>query len=230
VSESFGAARPHDGIVREAIVLAGGEATRLGAIAAAIPKCLQPVAGRPFLDYLLRELRRHGVRRIVLATGRLHEAVERHVGGGTAFGLEVVYSLEPEPLGTAGAVALAARELTGEAAYVCNGDSLLDCNLVALGRALHEAPQAEVAVALHRVEDTARYGVVTAGDDGVVTGFAEKTNGGAGLVNGGMYCARTAWLKDLEVRFSSLESDVFPALVTCGGMVSVATGGLFIDI
>lgn len=230
MSDLSGAAQPHDVIVREAIVLAGGEATRLGEIAAAVPKCLQPVAGRPFIDYLLRELRRHGVRRVVLATGRLHDAVEQHVGDGAAFGLEVDYSLEPEPLGTAGAVALAARHLTGHAAYVCNGDSLLDCNLLALAGALNGAPDIRVAVALHRVPDTRRFGAVTIGADGLVTAFCEKTGGGPGLVNGGIYCARAAWLRELPPVPSSLERDVFPPLVAAGSMAAVATEGLFIDI
>lgn len=221
---------PDTAIVREAIVLAGGEASRLGDIARSVPKCLQPVAGRPFIDHLIRELRRHGVRRVVFATGRLHEAVEQYIGDGSAFGIEAVYSLEPEPLGTAGAVALAARSLTGAFAYVCNGDSLLDCNLLRLSGLVRADERASIAMALRRVDDASRFGAVSLDAEGRVTCFAEKADAGPGLVNGGVYCARSEWLAGLEPRPSSLEADVFPAVVASGGIVGLACEGLFVDI
>ena len=127
-------------VVREALVLAGGLATRLGDIAEEVPKCLQPVAGRPFIDHLLWQLHRHGVRRVVLCTGRLHEAVVAHVGDGSAFGVEAVYSREPEALGTAGALALAASLVEGDVVFALNGDSLCDCNLTELARRLRAEP------------------------------------------------------------------------------------------
>jgi D,D-heptose 1,7-bisphosphate phosphatase len=219
-----------DGIVREAVVLAGGEATRLGELAADVPKCLQPVAGRPFIDHLLWQLRRYGVRRVVLATGRLHAAVEAHVGDGSAFGLSVTYALEPGPFGTAGAVALGAAGLSGDVAYVCNGDSLFDCNLTDLARRLRAAPDAEAVLALREVEDVSRFGAVVTGDDGRVADFAEKGSAGPGVVNGGVYCMRTALLHRLEAAPGSLERDVFPALARGGRLLGAASDGFFVDI
>lgn len=217
-------------VVREAIVLAGGEATRLGPVAERVPKCLQPVAGRPFLDHVLHELRRHGVRRVVLATGRLHDAVESHVGDGSAFGLEVAYSLEPEPLGTAGALGLASAQIAGPIAYVCNGDSLLDCNLLALAKRLREGPDADFVLALRRMPDASRYGTVALGADGRIAEFREKSAGARGLVNGGVYCARAEALRSLPAAPSSLEMEVFPDLAVRGRLAGVAVDGFFVDI
>jgi D-glycero-D-manno-heptose 1,7-bisphosphate phosphatase len=217
-------------IVREALVLAGGLGTRLGAASADLPKCLQPVAGSPFIDHLVWNLRRQGVRRVVLCTGRLHEEVEAHVGDGSALGVEAVYAREEEPLGTAGAVALGARLLTGEFAFVANGDSLFDANQIDLALRLRAAPGAQAAIALRRESDGERFGSVALGDDGCITAFDEKARTGGGLVNGGLYCARTAWLASLAVVNSSLERDVFPDLAARGALLGASYDGYFTDI
>lgn len=225
-----GGAATGDRIVREAVVLAGGEASRLGGIAAAVPKCLQPVAGRPFLDHVLRELTRHGVRRVVFATGRLHDAVAAHVGDGSAFGIEAVYSLEPQPLGTAGALGLAARRLRGELAYVCNGDSLFDCNLLALAERLRALSDIDLVLGLRTVEDAGRFGTVELDAAGIVRTFWEKGRSGPGLVNAGVYCARVEALRALPDTPASLELDVFPRLSASGHLAGVSSRGFFVDI
>jgi D-glycero-D-manno-heptose 1,7-bisphosphate phosphatase len=202
----------------------------LGGAAAETPKCLQPVAGRPFLDHLIWNLRRQGVRRVVLATGRLHEAIEAHVGDGSAFGVEAVYAREPEPLGTAGAVALGAQLLADEFALACNGDSLFDVNQLDLALHLRRAPDAYVALALRSEPDAARYGSVVLDADGRIASFAEKGAAGEALVNGGVYCARTSWLQSLPVAPASLEHDVFPALAADGRLLGVVRDGFFTDM
>jgi D-glycero-D-manno-heptose 1,7-bisphosphate phosphatase len=217
-------------VVREALVLAGGLATRLGDAAADVPKRLQPVGGRPFLDFILWELRRHGVRRVVLCTGRLHEAVVEHVGDGSAFGVEAVYSREPQPLGTAGALAVAASQVQGDVVFALNGDSLFDCNLTELARRLRSSDAAEAVLALGRVEDTGRYGSVALASGGRIEGFREKGGGGAGLINAGVYCLRTDWLRSLPAEHSSLERDVFPELAEQGRLLGMATDAFFVDI
>lgn len=217
-------------IVREALVLAGGLATRLGEAAADVPKCLQPVAGRPFIDHLLWELRRQGVRRVVLCTGRLHEAVEAHVGDGSAFGVDAVYSVEPEPLGTAGALALGARAIEGDLVIAANGDSLLDCNLLDLAGRLRADETADAILALRGVADASRFGSVSLGAGGRIESFAEKGSAARGLINCGVYCLRTALLRGLPVVHSSLEHDVFPALVAAGRLLGTTSGAFFVDI
>ena len=219
-----------DVMVREALVLAGGLATRLGDLASGVPKCLQPVAGRPFIDHLLWNLRRQGVRRVVMCTGRLHESIEAHLGDGSGSGLEIVYSREPQPLGTAGALALASKLVVGDAAYVCNGDSLLDCNLADLALRLRSAPDADAMLALREVDDVARYGAVRLADDGRVTAFAEKTAAGAGAANGGTYLLRTTLLGTLPIERSSLELEVFPASADAGRLLGAVYDAFFVDI
>jgi D-glycero-D-manno-heptose 1,7-bisphosphate phosphatase len=217
-------------VVREALVLAGGLATRLGEVAEDVPKCLQPVGGRPFLDHVLWELRRHGVRRVVLCTGRLHEAIVAHVGDGSAFGVQAVYSREPEPLGTAGALAFAAPLVQGDVVFALNGDSLFDCNLTELARRLRAADAAEAVLALGRVDDAGRFGAVALGDEGRVDSFREKGGRRAGLINSGVYCLRSDWLGSLPSAHSSLERDVFPHLAEQGRLLGMATDAFFVDI
>jgi D,D-heptose 1,7-bisphosphate phosphatase len=170
-------------VVPDAVILAGGLATRLGDLAAATPKCLMPVAGRPFVDHLLWNLRRHGVRRVVFAIGRLGEQVESHVGDGSAFGLEAVYSREESAMGTGGALALAADHVTTDEVFILNGDSLFDVNYLDLALRLRAvagdgaravAPAgARAVIALREVADAARYGSVRlAGGRDVVPGAA----------------------------------------------------------
>jgi len=217
-------------VVREALVLAGGLATRLGDIAEEVPKCLQPVAGRPFLDHLLWQLHRYGVRRVVLCTGRLHEAVAAHVGDGSAFGVQAVYSREPEALGTAGALALAAPLIEGDIVLALNGDSLCDCNLTELARRLRAEGDADAAIVLGHVRDADRFGSVALGEAARVAAFLEKGPSGPGLVNAGVYCLRTEWLRSLNVVHSALERDEFPALAARGRLLGLPTDAPLLDI
>jgi HAD superfamily hydrolase (TIGR01662 family) len=215
--------------VNEAVVLAGGLATRLGDLAAERPKCLQPVAGRPFLDHLLWNIARHGIRRVVLCTGRLHERIEAHVGDGSAFGVEAIHSVEPTALGTGGALALAAGHLAGDEALVLNGDSLIDCNYLDLALR-RRVSGTDVTIALREVPDVARYGAVRVDPADVVTAFDEKGASGPGLVSAGAYVASTEWLQGLPRGAHSLEHDHFPALVAGARMGGATYGGLFVDI
>ena len=215
--------------MNEAVVLAGGFATRLGDLAANTPKCLQPVGGRPFIDYLLWNIARHGIRRVVLSTGWLHEAIEAHVRDLSGLGIDLVFSREIAPLGTGGAAALAAPLLTGEEALILNADSLFDCNYLDLNL-FRRSAGADVAIALRRVDDAARFGAVEVGHDGVVTRFSEKRAGGPALVNAGAYVVSATWLRELPPGPGSLEADAFPALAASGRLAGRAYGGFFVDI
>ena len=108
----------------EAIVLAGGFGTRLRGIVDDVPKPLAPVAGRPFLAWLLDRLAASGIRRCILATGYMSDAIERTIGTRWQ-GMEIAYSVEPEPLGTGGAIRLAVMQLRGTSVHVLNGDTWL---------------------------------------------------------------------------------------------------------
>lgn len=201
------------------VVLAGGLGTRLRALHPGVPKPLVPVAGRPFLDWVLGFLAAEGVSRARLSIGWLGAMIREHVGDGRRFGLDVDYAEECCPLGTGGAVAFAARGLPGERVLVLNGDSLALFDLGDLLRA-HAASEAELTIVAAAVEDASRFGRIDADETGRLRGFAEKGAGGPGWVNAGAYLLERALLDALPGPApSSLERDAFPALVAAGRRV-----------
>src|SRR3954451_20734261 len=154
----------------QALVLAGGEGTRLRPLTRTTPKPVLALAGRPFLSFMLDWLRRHGVDDVILSCGFLSDAV-KPVLGDIYQGMRLRYVVEDEPLGTAGPVRLAYDEgLLDERLLVLNGDVLTDMDLSA-ELAEHEARGARATLALVEVEDTSSYGVVPTGDDGAVEAF-----------------------------------------------------------
>jgi mannose-1-phosphate guanylyltransferase len=169
-----------------AVVLVGGEGTRLRPLTYTTPKPMLPIANRPFLEHQVEHLRSHGVDRIVLACGYKPDAIRAH------FGSELEYIVEPSPLGTGGAIAYAAREAAISETFVaCNGDVLTDLDLTALV-AFHGDRRARMTIALHPVGDPSRYGVVATDAGGAVTAFIEKPPPGSTLVrtiNAGTYVA-----------------------------------------
>lgn len=168
----------------EAVILAGGFGTRLQSIVKDVPKPLAPVAGRPFIAYLLDLLANQGISKVILATGHLADVVER-VLGDTWRGMTLTYSVETVPLGTGGALAMAQRHLSGDAFFVLNGDTYLDLDY-SLFDAFASKQEGGICVALADVSDVSRYGAVRT--SGVrVTGFSEKGEAGPGQINAGVY-------------------------------------------
>ena len=212
----------------EAIVLAGGFGTRLRGIVDDVPKPLAPVAGQPFLAWLLDRLATGGMRRCILATGYLSDVIEQRIGARWQ-GMEIAYSVEPEPLGTGGAIRLAAGCLHGEAAHVLNGDTWLEYDAAALEDAA-SATGAPMAIALARVDDVARYGAVDI-DNGRVTGFREKGESGPGWINAGCYFLGADALAALPARDAfSFEQDVLQPRVQAGAVAAFTATVGFIDI
>lgn len=212
----------------EAIVLAGGFGTRLRGIVDDVPKPLAPVAGRPFLAWLLDRLAAGGMRRCILATGYLSDVIEQRIGARWQ-GMEIAYSVEPEPLGTGGAIRLAASRLQGDAAHVLNGDTWLEYDPVALEDTARAAG-ASMAIALARVDDVARYGAVDI-DNGRVTGFREKGESGPGWINAGCYFLGADALAALPARDAfSFEQDVLQPRVQERAVAAFTETLGFIDI
>ena len=171
----------------ECICLAGGLGTRLRPVLPDLPKCLAPVGGRPFLDRLLASLRSRGVSRVVLSLGHLHEAIVAHIRD-RDYGLWVDCVVEPEPLGTAGAIRLALSGVRSEHVLVVNADTWYEADAGALF-SHHLRHGADVTMALKPMADAGRYGRVEF-RDGRVTGFVEKGSSLGGLINGGVYVVR----------------------------------------
>jgi dTDP-glucose pyrophosphorylase/histidinol phosphatase-like enzyme len=217
--------------IRQAVILAGGKGTRLGEITRAVPKPMLPIAGdRPFLDYLLEMIERHGYRDIVLLAGYLGEALEAAYDGRRIGKAAVrVVMREPAPLGTAGALT-AAREALDPRFLLMNGDAFFDINLRALEQASQRAA-ATATLALRAMADAARYGRVIE-ENGKVLAFLEKDFGrpGPGVINGGVYVLKREILEHVRALPCSLEQDVFPALVERGDIAGREFKGYFLDI
>jgi D-glycero-alpha-D-manno-heptose 1-phosphate guanylyltransferase len=212
----------------EAIVLAGGFGTRLRGVVDDVPKPLAPVAGRPFLAWVLDRLAAGGMRRCILATGYLSELIEQRIGTRWQ-GMEIAYSVEPEPLGTGGAIRLAAGRLHGDAAHVLNGDTWLEYDPASLESAARNAGM-PMAIALARVDDVARYGAVAI-DQGRVAGFREKGEAGPGWINAGCYFLGADALAALPARDAfSFEQDVLQPRVQAGAVGAFTATAGFIDI
>lgn len=213
----------------EAIVLAGGFGTRLRSVVADLPKPLAPVAGRPFLEYLLDQLASNGLRRVVLATGYLAELIEQSVGSRWA-GMDIVYSQESEPLGTGGAIRQASRLLLGDGVHVANGDTFLRYDLRLLEEAVHTTGGL-VGVALAKVPDVSRYGAVEVSDDRVVA-FLEKGRHGIGMINAGSYFLTASALASLPTERTafSFESEVLMSQASGGRLIAFQQTHDFIDI
>jgi mannose-1-phosphate guanylyltransferase len=216
----------------QAIILVGGEGTRLRPVTSRVPKPVAPVVERPFVAYILDDLARHGVERAIFSTGFLAAAIEAQIGDGAGYGLQVDYAVETEPLGTAGAVANCADKLHDGSFYVCNGDVLSDVDLTALA-ALHAAKGAMGTVFLTPVDDPRRYGLVELRGDGSVASFVEKPGEweGTALINAGVYVLEHEVLEMIpRGRLFSIERGVFPRLAQAGSLYGYVDHGYWRDI
>ncbi|WP_411834129.1 nucleotidyltransferase family protein [Pseudoxanthomonas mexicana] len=211
----------------EAIVLAGGFGTRLRSVVGEVPKPLAPVAGRPFLAWLLDRLAEAGMTHVVLATGYLAEQVESTLGEEWK-GMALSHSVEPEPLGTGGAITLARARLRGTAAHVLNGDTWLRYSPAALA-ALVQAHGAGIGVALAQVPEVGRYGSVRLEGERIL-GFDEKGGSGPGHINAGCYYLAPDVLAGLPGGRYSFETDILAPLAAAGRIVGLKGGEGFIDI
>jgi mannose-1-phosphate guanylyltransferase len=215
----------------QALVLAGGEGTRLRPLTYTTPKPVMPLAGRPFLSFMLDWLRGHEVDDVILSCGFLSDGV-RAVLGDIYDGVRLRYVVEEEPLGTAGPVRLALDQgLLHDRLFVLNGDVLTDMDLT-VELALHEERRARATLALIGVGDTASYGVVPTGDDGQVHAFLEKTGGDAptNRINAGAYVIEREVAETIESgRAVSFEREIFPRLVG-EGLYGWHAEGYWIDI
>jgi mannose-1-phosphate guanylyltransferase len=216
----------------QALILAGGEGTRLRPLTSTIAKPVVPLVSRPFIGYMLEWLRRHGVDEVVLACGFMADGVREVLGDGSGFGVRLCYMEEPAPLGTGGALKYA-EDLLDERFLMLNGDVLTDIDLSAQ-LARHERTGARATLALIAVEDPSAYGLVHLRRDGSVAEFVEKPGpeqAGMKLVNAGAYVIERSVLETMPPAGTnvSIERDVFPALVG-HGLYGFEAHGYWLDI
>ncbi len=215
----------------QAIVLVGGEGTRLRPLTSDVPKPAVTLVDRPFLAYAIEWLAAHGVTEVVLACGFLPDVLREALADEEErAGVAITYVAEPEPLGTAGAIRFAADAL-GERLesrfFALNGDVLADLDLSALLRA-HEERGARATIGLHPVEDSSAYGLVSCDEQGKVLEFLEKTGEPVpGEINAGAYVLERSVLDLMPAgRAVSIEREVFPGWSATGSAAccSTATG------
>lgn len=201
--------------IAKAVLLVGGQGTRLRPLTLRRPKAVVPLLGQPLLAYELSLLARYEIRDVVLAVGYRAEALRRHLGDGEAFGVRLTYVEEDEPLGTAGAIGNV-RDLLDGPFFVLNGDLIYDVDLSGLAQA-HTEASATVTFCLRRVADVSRYGLIECDSGGRVTAFREKQaadHTGRNTVNSGVYVMAPEVLGHIPAGqpFSN-ETDLFPRLL-----------------
>ena len=207
----------------EAVILAGGLGTRLRSVVSEVPKCMAPVDGKPFLQYMLEWLSRYDVSHVVLSVGYLREVIFSFMDS-RAWPFEISYAVEEEPLGTGGGIRLALTKCREDRVIVLNGDTFFDVDLDALS---FSAP---VTLALKPMRDFDRYGAVDWNGE-LVTGFHEKAACAEGLINGGVYALVRSQLDFAfyPKRFS-FEKDLLEPLADAHLVAGQVQDGYFIDI
>jgi NDP-sugar pyrophosphorylase family protein len=213
-------------------ILAGGLGTRLRGTIGEMPKVLAPVGGQPFLDHLLRWLAGFGARRIIMCLGFRADMVVEHLRRPVVSGLDIVTSIEPKPMGTAGALRLAAPKFSSDTVMVINGDTFVDADLPGFVAA-HRRSGAAASILSTTVPSMARYGRLVVDPAGAIEGFAEKdpADTGPGPINAGIYLFNRSWLEALaRGQAESLERDVFAAAAPGSFRAVPAGDAAFIDI
>lgn len=212
----------------DAVILCGGKGTRLRDVVADRPKPLAEIGGRPFVEYVIDQLGRCGVTRLVISAGYMAEVVEKYFSAPRP-GCDVTVVTEKEPLGTGGAVRFAFDHINTDRAWVLNGDSYCGIDLHSMCR----IAGAEAVMAASRIENAAEYGSITVDQFGWVTRFAEKTGiPGPGIVNAGIYLFNREHIErylPAPGTAGSLERDVLPrisklaAYVTDAPLIDIGT-------
>ncbi|MDR0680342.1 MAG: nucleotidyltransferase family protein [Dysgonamonadaceae bacterium] len=213
--------------MKEAIILAGGLGTRLRPVVSDIPKCMAPVAGRPFLHYLLIALESAGFDHIILSLGYKHEVVEEYVLN-KEWKMEITSIVETEPLGTGGAVKFALSKSSCENVFILNGDTFLDADYRQMSD-FHIQTNAKATLALKEMHNFDRYGSVETDRKSRIVRFIEKQYCRKSLINAGVYILRKNALSGFPEKFS-LEKDFFEQTVAEGSLSGFLVEGYFIDI
>ncbi len=213
-----------------ALILVGGKGERLRPITNNMPKPMVPVNGRPFLQYHIEELKKAGIKDIVLCTGYLSHKIKEYFGDGSKFSVKISYSVEKTPLGTAGAIKNTEKYIN-DTFIVLNGDSYLKLDYNKLIN-FHKSKKAKLTIALLKIKDPRRYGLVSIDESAKIISFDEKTNNTKGkLINGGIYIVEPDILKTIPGLVKvSLEKEIFPKLIKQKNVYGFVVNNYFIDI
>jgi mannose-1-phosphate guanylyltransferase len=215
----------------QAVILVGGEGTRLRPLTSTVPKPVVPLVDRPFISFMLEWLKGHGIDDVVMSCGFLATSVRNVLGDGSALGIKLRFVEEPDPRGTAGALKLA-EPMLDERFLMLNGDVLTDIDLTA-PIAQHEATGARATLALVPVADPTAYGLVVLREDQSVRDFVEKPSSDnieSNLISAGAYVLEREILELVALdRNVSIEREVWPRLID-NGLYGFPASGYWLDI
>lgn len=218
----------------EVIILAGGLGTRLRSEVKDVPKCMAPIAGKPFLWYLLTYLKKFkNVNRVILSVGYLREVIFEWIPTvQNEFPFEFDYAIEEEPLGTGGGIRLAMEKVTEEEAIILNGDTYFAVNVDEMVKVHKKQPEAKLTIALKPMKYFDRYGTVTTAEDGRVLKFNEKQPCKEGNINGGVYVLSNdeSIFEGQPKKFSFETAVLQEKCGETGCLFGVVQNGYFIDI
>lgn len=202
-----------------AVVMAGGEGSRLRPLTSRRPKPLAPIANRPVMHHIVELLRSHGITDVVATLHYLADEIESYFGDGSAFGVSMHYVVEDTPLGTAGAVKMAESRLCDGTFVIISGDAMTDVDITALVAA-HRAAKNDATIALWRVSNPLEFGVVITDDDGQIVRFLEKPSWGevfSDTINTGIYVLEPAIFQYMEPgKNYDFSKDIFPRMLRDG--------------
>ena len=216
-------------MIKQAIILAGGLGTRLRSVVSDVPKCMAPVAGKPFLYYVIAHLQNNDIQSFIFSIGYKSESIISFIENDYS-DIDFQFSIEEQRLGTGGAVKLALEKTTEKNILVCNGDTLFKVNTNELNN-FHLLHNSDCTLCLKPMDNFDRYGVVELEDGGLITSFKEKQFYKEGLINGGVYALKSEIFlnKNLPEKFS-FEKDYLEKFVEEEKMFGLIQNEYFIDI
>jgi D-glycero-alpha-D-manno-heptose 1-phosphate guanylyltransferase len=219
-----------DGGVNEGIIiLAGGLGTRLRSVVADLPKCMAPVNGKPFLDYVIDYFQQQGITDFIFSLGYKHEVIESHLNNQYSTS-NIQYSIEEDPLGTGGAIKKACSLVKSKNIFVTNGDTLFKADTSALQN-FHKQKNADCTVALKPMKNFDRYGAIKLNEDDSIRSFNEKKYYDEGLINGGLYMLDVEnFLNESFPEKFSFETAYLEKFYTQHKMYGLVQDEYFIDI
>ncbi len=216
-------------MIKTAIILAGGLGTRLRTVVADLPKCMAPVSGIPFINFIITYLKKEGIENFIFSLGYKSEAVINYINKEFPE-LQKKYVVEDEQLGTGGAIKAACNFVTETNVVVVNGDTLFNVNLPMLSK-FHIAQKAHCTIALKEMENFDRYGVVETGENYEIKAFNEKQYRSNGCINGGVYILEIAEvLMDNYPEVFSFEKEYLEKNTGIKDLYGIVNNNYFIDI
>lgn len=215
-------------MAKEAIILAGGFGTRLKSLVNDIPKPMAPIKNQPFISYIFEQLHKYKFEKVILAAGYRSEVFLSYFG--TSYkNIELIYSVEKEPLGTGGAILKASELLSSDCFFVVNGDTFFEVDFEKMEEKFLKS-KSGLMVALKPMVNFDRYGAVITSEEKIIS-FNEKKFCEEGLINGGIYMVIKDWLNERAIgKIFSFEKDILENLVIKDDITYYISDGYFIDI